>query len=164
MTNRRKIVQGTVLFFTLICAQLVYPQTAQAKVRLSKLEAKRACVLELWYDSYEKKYSSYDFALSAEGSYPSTDYCKDIAYIAEKGTDSLVARFTNTGSNTYDYIHVSAVFYDRNGHCIGYDSHYIDTLKPGDTAIKDFSYPDDEEDNSIKPASYEIYIESADLR
>lgn len=82
----------------------------------------------------------------------------------KKGTDSLVARFTNTGSNTYDYIHVSAVFYDRNGHCIGYDSHYIDTLKPGDTAIKDFSYPDDEEDNSIKPASYEIYIESADLR
>ena len=83
---------------------------------------------------------------------------------AEKGTDSLVARFTNTGSNTYASIHVSAVFYDRNGHCIGYDSHYIDTLKSGDTAIADFSYPYDEEANSIKPASYEIYIDRVSLR
>lgn len=129
-----------------------------------RLEAGQTCVLIMsYYTDSDKSYSTYDISISAtQSNIPATQNCKNISFTSSKGEDSVIATFKNNGTDKYDFIQATVVYFDAAGNCLGADYRYTECNNPGSTDICDFPFPYDREYNTITPASYEIYVDYCD--
>ena len=109
-------------------------------------------------------YSSYNVKLSVEKAYHENSKLGN-EYIRMEDTNTgskVIVKYTNTSSNEYDSIEAAIVFFDSNGHCIGYDYAYPDCETAGKTDYVTFDYPVNRNTyESITPASYRLFLNHA---
>ena len=89
----------------------------------------------------------------------------DVSAISIKSNMSdggITAEAKNISKSKLDSVKVACVMYDSSNHAIGYDEKYLDCENAEDTDYLTFSFPYDEENyDSIIPATYKIYVNSA---
>lgn len=132
------------------------------------LESGKSCALRISgpYDSNYKnvEYASYKVKVTAEKVsnyiYSGVD---DVSVYESNSpvSEKVITEVTNTGIESYSYIHLSIVFFDEFGDCIGYDESYAHCESAGSTDYINFEYPYDENYDTIAPYSYEIYVDYA---
>lgn len=114
------------------------------------------------YDSDYKNvaYSSYKITYTAEAVSSMTSHLSDISVTSNIGADNVMVEVTNTGETETEFTIVSVVFY-KGGIPVGYDYTYADVEGPGSTDYIDFSFPYDNDYNTIMIDDYKVFINSS---
>ncbi len=127
------------------------------------LEPNRSCALNVSAPSDPNtymflNYSSYKVKISAEKAENMVCGASKISLDVtdSKSAGRLVIGATNTGSKDLFSVEVAAVFFDKNGRCLGYDYTYPECETAGTTDYVNIDYPSD-----TAPASYQVYVNSA---
>lgn len=107
-------------------------------------------------------YDDYKLSMSIEkGSESLILGATKIAVSSQIGADNITAEFTNNSENKLEFIYAVCIFYDASKKPIGYSEKYIDCKTPGSLDYATFDFPYDNEYNTIRPDSYEIYVNNA---
>ena len=130
------------------------------------LEKGRSCALcvNAPYDSdYNNiQYTSYKATLKVE---PVSDsmlpHCNIVNIESVNTGDKIISTVKNIGSKKIGSAQLAVVYFDSNNKCIGYDYHYAEIESAGAVDYINFDYPHDSNYDTIKPASYKVYLNSA---
>lgn len=106
------------------------------------------------YDSYKISYK-----VSTLSSYIKSALT-DIEVESNIGVDNVIATVVNKGKKSPSSTIVSIVFY-KGGEVIGYDYTYADMESPGTEDYLEFSFPRDENYDSIDIDDYKIFVNSS---
>lgn len=107
------------------------------------------------------KYNDFKITMSIEEGTNLITGAKNISVSSDFGADNVSAEVTNNSGNKLSSIIVACVFYDSDGNAIGYDYHYANCETAGSLDYMTFSFPYDENYDTITPSSYKIYVNSA---
>lgn len=129
-------------------------------------ESGKECALKFNgpYDSNYKdvEYSSYkvSFKPSAISSDSLKSALSSIAVEANIGVDNVMVNVKNTGSKSPSSTVISIVYY-KDGNVIGYDYQYADVETPGAEDYLEFSFPYDENYDTIYIDDYKVFVNSS---
>lgn len=128
-------------------------------------ESGSRCALEFYglYDSNYKDvpYSDYKISYTIEKVSEYTKSClKDIKIDSNYGADNVMVEVTNDGEQSTEFTEVCIVFY-KDGIAIDYDYTYADVQSPGSIAYLEFSFPYDENYNTIQPDDYQVFVNNS---
>jgi hypothetical protein len=91
----------------------------------------------------------------------STDYLtsnqKNIKISSNIGADNVMLEVTNIGKSSSDYTLICILFY-KEGEIVGIDYSSLYDMEPGGVDYIQFSFPSDENYNTIDIDDYEIYV------
>jgi hypothetical protein len=85
---------------------------------------------------------------------------KDIEIASNIGIENVMLEVTNSGGQSAEFTQIAILFY-QNGEIVGYDYQYADVQEPGSTDYLEFSFPWDENYETIQIDDYKIYINSS---
>lgn len=106
------------------------------------------------YDSYKISYK-----VSSVGDY-SKSTLKDISIDSNIGVDNVMVNVINQGDKSPTSTIVSIVFY-KDGEVMEYDYSYADMESPGAEDFLEFSFPYDENYDTIQIDDYKIFVNSS---
>lgn len=106
-------------------------------------------------------YANFKITLNVEKSSYNKYAASKISIKANRGSDNITIRAKNNSKYNLDTIKISIVFYDKNKNAIGYDYHYAECENKGTSDYLSFSYPYDDNYDTIYPVSYKIYVNHA---
>ena len=155
-------------FNTAITAKLVYFKDGSMIGSSSDtnytFESGKECALffNAPYDSNYKNmdYDNYKMSITVSPS-GNTSNVSAISIKSNMSDGGVTVEAENTSKSTFDSIRAACVMYDASNHAIGYEYHYLNCKNAGDIDYLTFTFPYDENYNSIIPATYKIYVNSS---
>ncbi len=102
-------------------------------------------------------YDTYDINYTVE---PVTRMKSSIASIKTKaniGADNVMVEVANSGNQSPEYTKISVVFY-KDGNAIYSEYRYAEVKSPGSIDYLEFSFPHDDNYDTIRIDSYEVYV------
>ncbi len=123
------------------------------------------CVLSFTrpYDSNYKdvEFESYkiNYSISSVSKYSKSNV-KDIKISDNFGAENVMVEVTNSGKDKCLFTKIVIIFY-KEGKVIYSDYQYADVNNPEDVDYLQFSFPYDENYNTIKPDDYKVYVNSS---
>lgn len=111
-------------------------------------------------DYNDVAYSSYKVTYSVESTEYQTSNLSDIKVSSNIGVDNVMAEVTNNGNKNAEYTEIGIVFY-KDGEAIACDYQYAECGTPGSTDYLEFSFPYDENYDTIQIDSYKIFVNSS---
>jgi fibronectin type 3 domain-containing protein len=105
-------------------------------------------------------YSSYKIVYSIDDTSFQISNLSDIKTTSNIGSDNVMVEVTNSGNKSAEFTKIGIVFY-KDGKAVAYDYGYADCETPGSSDYLEFSFPYDENINTIQIDNYEIYINSS---
>ena len=106
-------------------------------------------------------YDDYKMSLSVDEATNTVCDAQNIIVKSNIGSDNVTVEATNQSGKDFSFVRVSCVMYDASGNAIGYDYHYAECEKRGDTDYFSFDFPYDSNYDTIYPSSYKIYVNEA---
>lgn len=107
-------------------------------------------------------YNDYKLSMSIEkGSDSLITGAKKISVNAQVGADNITAEFVNNSGKSLEFIYAVCIFYDKNKKAIDWEGKYINCKTPGSADYATFDFPYDDNFDTVRPDSYEIYINHA---
>lgn len=106
------------------------------------------------YDTYKISYKVSFLSSSIKSA------LSDIEVESNIGVDNVMVTAVNNGKKSPSYTLVSIVFY-KDGEVIGYDRTYADMEDPGAEDYLEFSFPYDENYDTIDIDDYKIFVNSS---
>lgn len=103
------------------------------------------------YNSYKITYAATQLSSSIKSN------LSDILLDSNFGADNVMVSVKNNGKLTAEFTLVSIVFYNE-GNVVGYDYTYTDANAPGNTSYLQFSYPHNENYETIQPDDFEVFV------
>lgn len=129
------------------------------------LEPSATCALYFSgpYDSSYRdvEYSNFKLSMTVDKSYYDKYASSKISIKKNRGADNITIKATNKSKYNLDTIQIAVVFYDEAGNAIGYEYHYADCKEKKSSDYLSFNYPYDEDYETIRPASYKVYVNHA---
>ena len=107
------------------------------------------------------EYSNFKLSMSVTKSYYDKYASSKISIKKNRGADNITIKATNKSKYDLDTIQIAIVFYDEAGNAIGYEYHYADCKEKKSSDYLSFNYPYDEDYETIRPASYKVYVNHA---
>lgn len=128
-------------------------------------EAGKKCALNFYrpYDSQYNyiQYDHYKVVYSADRTGYLISNLSDIvtnSYIS--AADNVMVEISNTGNKTSLFTQVAIIFY-KDGKAVAYDYTYADCNNPGSTDYLEFSFPYDENYETIQIDDYKLFVNSS---
>lgn len=114
------------------------------------------------YDSNynDVAYSSYKVTYSVDSTEYQTSNLSDIKVSSNIGTDNVMVEVTNSGSKNAEFTEIGIVFY-KDGKAIACEYQYAECGTPGATDYLEFSFPYDENWDTIQIDNYEVFVNSS---
>lgn len=85
---------------------------------------------------------------------------KDIKMDSNIGADNVMVEITNDGKLSVEFTEVYILFY-KDGEIVGYGNRYADVQEPGSVDYLEFSFPWDEDYDTIEIDDYKLYVNSS---
>lgn len=105
-------------------------------------------------------YSSYKVSYSVESTEYQTSNLADIKVSSNIGMDNVMVEVTNSGNKSAEFTEIGIVFY-KDGKAIAHDYQYAECGVPGSTDYLEFSFPYDENWDTIQIDSYQVFVNSS---
>lgn len=102
-------------------------------------------------------YDHYKITYSARPTDNMISNLKDIKISSNIGADNVMLEVTNDSDTSCEYTQIYILFY-KNGEIIGIDYQYADVNDPGSVDYLEFSFPYDENYDTIEIDDYALYI------
>lgn len=106
------------------------------------------------------EYSSFKTIYSVDSTEYLISNLSDIKIVSNIGSDNVMVEITNSGNETSEYTEIGIIFY-KDGEAIAYDYNYAECETPGSIDYLEFSFPYDENYDTIQIDSYEVYVNSS---
>ncbi len=121
----------------------------------------RECVL-FFGAPYDKNYNDveyerYEIKLSVSETINKKSNVSDIKTKSNIGADNIMIEVTNSGEKATDYTEIYVLFY-KNGNLEGCSNQYADVKEPGSTDYLEFSFPYDQNYNTISIDDYKVFV------
>lgn len=128
-------------------------------------EAGKECVLTFrapqTADYQTAEYDDYKITMSVKESSNLISRVSQIDINSNMGVDNISAEITNRSDTKLETVQLTCLFYDAQGHIIGYRESYAHCGEPGSSDFVTFRLPYDEDRHTIQPDHFEIYVNSA---
>ena len=105
-------------------------------------------------------YDHYKITYSARSTEYMKSNLKDIKVTSNIGIDNVMLEVVNDGDESAEYTQIYILFY-KDGEIVGVDYRYADVDEPGSVDYIEFSFPYDENYDTIDIDDYAIYVNSS---
>ena len=105
-------------------------------------------------------YSSYKIIYAAESTEYQISNLSDIKITSNFGSDNVMVEVTNSGIKSSEYTEIGIVFF-KDGEAIALEYQYAECGIPGSIDYLEFSFPYDQNYETIQIDNYEVYVNSS---
>lgn len=108
--------------------------------------------------SYDMQSEYDDYKLNVSVEKPFSEGTNKIKIVSDKTDSNVTAEVTNNSGKQLDFVRVGIIWYDQNDNAIDFEYQYANCKNVDSTDYITFSFPYDENYETIIPANYKIYL------